>query len=279
MTARSSRNILAAVMIVAGSLMVLSSPLSATDGENHCVNLVINFDDHSPNPLYSGNTQVGPVAIDLPDGVYDIVLTSSDPTHQSGMFLDQEHESWFFTLDNGFTSATTPDFPDEDLGVAIAQTAVSLGPATQITAHWAGQLPSFDSVHAMVSFSCARETIATTTSTTTTTIATTTTAAPTTTTAAPTTTAATTTTASPTTVAASTTTPLTPTTIPATTQATTTTSTVGEIGGTTEENEELAFTGTNLNLAIGGFLLIAGGFGLVVVGNAYDRRQPAMVRR
>ena len=42
-------------MIVAGSLMVLSSPLSATDGENHCVNLVINFDDHSPNPLYSGN--------------------------------------------------------------------------------------------------------------------------------------------------------------------------------------------------------------------------------
>ncbi len=284
MPTRSSRNALAVVMILIGTIMVASSPLSAADGTDHCTDVVVNFDDHDPRPLSSRNLTAGPVSVTLAQGTYDIVLSSSDPGHGSGRFLNQMHESWYFTLDNGYVSPVTPDFPDSETGVAIVRTGVSLTSASQITAFWAGVEADIDSVHATVSFTCARQTIASTT-----------TAAPTSsspTTVAPTTAASTPTTAvgssvpsSPTTVLATPTTvtatsqALTPTTLPAVSTTPTTAGTVGEIGGVSEENPEvLAATGTNLNLAIGGLTLIAAGFGLVVTGSVHDRRKLAVVR-
>ena len=251
-------------MIVIGAVMVASSPLSAADNTSSCENVVVNFDDYSGGvALWKNNTSVGPVAITLAAGTYDILLTSSDPGHAPGLHVDQLHESWFFTLDNGYVSPTTPDFDDASTGVAIVSTAVTLTSAAQITAFWAGQAPSPDSVHATVSFTCSRQTIQATSTTTTTQATTTTTQASTTTTVTTTSTS----------IA-----PLLPTTLPPiTVAATTTTAKVGEIGGTTEENTELAFTGTNLNLALAGFALIAGGFALVVFGAVHDRRRLAVV--
>lgn len=270
MPPRSSRNVLAAVMIVLGALMVVSSPLNAEHTTEHCGSIVVNFDDHDPRPLYSRNPVVGPVALTLPAGTYDIVMTSFDPGHGKGRFLNQLHESWYFTLDNGYVSPVTPDFPDSEMSTAIARTGVELTAATEITAFWAGVEADIDSVHATVSFTCTRATIATTTPTT---IAASTTTAVTTTTstsAAPT----------PTTVLGAPT-PVTPTTVltPTTlTSATTTTQPVGQIGdGGEDPPEELAFTGINLQLAIGGVALIAAGFGLLAAGAAHDRRSRVVV--
>lgn len=256
--------------------MLLISPLSAVDDGQVCATFSINFDDQGEGSLRRQNTSIGPVAIVLPAGVYDIVMTSSDPTHGPGLFVDQLNESWFFTLDSGYMSPTTPDFGDSEPGISILVPNVALAAATQITAQWAGVAPSSDSVHPTVSFTCARQTIPTPTTTV---AATSSTAAP----------------QSSTTIAASTTTSvvgststsavlLLPTTIAPTTIAPTTASTpppastattarVGEIGGTTEENPELAFTGIKINLAIAGFSLVAAGFALVIVGSQADRRR------
>lgn len=264
MPTRSSRNILASMMIVVGAVLVASSPLSAADNASACENVIVNFDDHSGGqPLWRNNTSTGPVAISLAAGTYDILLTSSDPGHAPGKHSDQLHESWFFTLDNGYVSPTTPDFGDDSFGVAIVSAGVTIASASQITAFWAGQAPSPDSVHATVSFTCSRQTIQGTSTTTSTTAVTTTQATPSST--------------SPVVTTSPTSAPLLPTTLPPVTVAAATTTAVGEIGGTTEENTELAFTGTNLNLAIAGLTLIAGGFGLIVVGSIHDRRRLAVV--
>jgi len=282
--ARTSRNILAAMMITAGMLMLISSPLSAVDHGQVCATFTINFDDQGEGSLRKQNTSIGPVAIDLPAGVYDIVMTSFDPTHGPGLFVDQLNESWFFTLDNGYTSPTTPDFGDSEPGVSILVPSVALDAATAVTAQWAGVLPSSDSVHATVSFTCARQTIPTTAPTTTAGATTSpTTAAPATSSTVPqssTTVAASTSTVDPgassTTMAA-----LLPTTMAPTTQLTSppTTVKVGEIGGTTEQNPELAFTGMKINLAIGGISLVAAGFGLITLGAYTDRRRVELAVR
>jgi len=276
-SARSSRNVLAAMMITVGMLMLFSAPLNAGDDGQVCPTFTINFDDEGEGALRSNNTSIGPVAIALPAGVYDIVMTSSDPTHGPGLFVDQLNESWFFTLDNGYVSPTTPDFGDAELGVSILVPGVTLGAATEITAQWAGQLPSADSVHATAAFTCARQTIPSTTSTAVAVSTSTVVAQSSTTVAASTSLPATTTSVVPSTTTPSSTTAaaLLPTTMAPPTQPSTTTPTdaIGEIGGTTEENlEELAFTGIKINLAISGALLIAAGFGLVVFGSYSDRR-------
>jgi len=263
----SSRNILAAMMITAGMLMLLVSPLSAVDDGQVCATFTINFDDQGEGALRLKNTSIGPVSILLPAGVYDIVMTSSDPTHGPGLFVDQLNESWFFTLDNGYVSPTTPDFGDAEPGISILVPNVDLAAATAVTAQWAGVAPSSDSVHPTVSFTCARETIPTST-TATTFAATTSTASPqsSTTIGASTSTSAATTTS----IVALLPTTMVPTSQPA---SPTTTARVGEIGGTTEENPELAFTGIKINLAIGGFSLVVAGFALVLVGSQADRRR------
>lgn len=264
MPTRSSRNLLASVMIVIGAVMIAGSPLNAADDSSACTNVVVNFDDHSGGlPLWRDNPSTGPVAISLAAGTYDILLTSSDPGHAPGKHSDQLHESWFFTLDSGYVSPTTPDFDDEASGVAIVSSGVTLASASQITAFWAGQAPSPDSVHAMVSFTCVTQVIQATSSTS---IVTSTSVPPTTaSTSVPATTTSTTTTSVL----------LTPTTIPSVTAAATTT--VDSLGGTTEEYTELAFTGTNLNLMLAGISLIVGGLGLVVLGSIHDRRRLAVV--
>ena len=268
-------------MIVIGAIMVAGAPLSASDIDSCSSNLVVSFEDFGGRPLTSARTVTKRVSINLPVGVYDIVMTSADPTHGRGEHLDQMHESWFFTLDNGYVSPTTPDFDDDVFGVAIVVAGVQLESASSIQAVWAGQLPASDSVHpASVSFSCTRQTIATTSTTTTVAPTTTTSEAPPTTLGGVTddsTTTVPTTEPSPTTTAR-TTAPATSTPPTTTSESGTTTTVVGEIGGSTEENPELAATGLSLNLAIGGFTLILAGFGLVTLGSAVDRRQLALVR-
>jgi len=257
-------------MITAGMMMLLVSPLSAVDDGQVCATFTINFDDQGEGALRRQNTSIGPVSILLPAGVYDIVMTSSDPTHGPGLFVDQLNESWFFTLDNGYVSPTTPDFGDAEPGISILVPAVDLAAATAVTAQWAGVAPSSDSVHPTVSFTCARETIPTPTSVTAT--ASTTSPQSSTTIAASTSTSAATTTTS---AAALLPTTMVPTTMAPTSQPASpvTTARVGELGGTTEENPELAFTGIKINLAIGGFSLVVAGFALVIVGSQADRRR------
>ena len=197
--------------------------------------------------LLAWNPTVGPVNIALSAGTYDIVLISTDPTHGQGLYLDQVHESWFFTLDNGYVSLTTPDFDDSLMGISIVVPGVALAAATQVTAHWAGEPPSADSVFAAIRFACTEQTTEAPTTTTTTEATTTTTTVP-------------------------------PVTTAGTTAPPTTTEAVGEIGGTTEENPELAATGISLTLAVAGMSLIAAGFGLVVGGSYFDRRRLQAVR-
>ena len=302
MTATTSRSVLAGLMMVSGLLLLVSAPVAAAEGE--CVDVVVDFANTYPK-LLAWNPTVGPVNIALSAGTYDIVLISTDPTHGQGLYLDQVHESWFFTLDNGYVSPTTPDFDDSEMGISIVVPGVALAAATQVTAHWAGEPPSADSVFAAIRFVCTEQTtevpttttttVATTTTTTvatttTTTVATTTTTTVATTTVATTTVATTTTTTVATTTTttapsttSTTTTVLLPTTVPpvttaGTTAPPTTTEAVGEIGGTTEENPELAATGISLTLAVAGMSLIAAGFGLVVGGSYFDRRRLQAVR-
>ncbi len=286
MTSRTSRNVLAAILMVVGLLAIAAAPISAAE-HNECGSFSVDFDDHAPGPLTKNRTSVGPVPINLVAGTYDITLVSNDPTHEAGKHTDQMHESWYFVLDNGFTSAVTPDFADDVMGTSITQTGITLGSASQVTAFWAGELPSWDSVHAAISFSCAPAPTTTVAPTTTAPLTPTTvpeTTVPPTTTVSPTS-GVPTSAVSPTSGVPATTAAPTSTTIrgevlpsssvaPATTAPPTLTSTPeGEIGGITEENPELARTGTNLNLALGGLAMIATGFALVASGAANDRRR------
>lgn len=240
MTATTSRSILAGLMMVSGLLLLVSAPVAAAEGE--CVDVVVDFAIANPTALLASNPTVGPVNIALSAGTYDIVFISTDPTHGQGLYLDQVHESWFFTLDNGYVSLTTPDFDDSLMGISIVVPGVALAAATQVTAHWAGEPPSADSVFAAIRFACTEQTTEAPTTTTTT-------EATTTTTTVPSTTSTTTTVLLPTTVP--------PVTTAGTTAPPTTTEAVGEIGGTTEENPELAATGISLTLAVAGMSLIA----------------------
>ena len=211
MRARANRNILAAMCIIAGVVLIAVAPVAADGEPVECVDVSVNFDDAGLGALSKGQTTLGPLSLDLSAGTYDVVLISSDPTHAPGAFTDQQNESWFIVLDNGYTSPKTPDIPDAELSVTVVVENVDLGAATAVTAVWAGQAPSHDSVHAAVTFRCAAPVVTTTTTSSTappTTIASSTTAAETT-----TTTSASTTTAAPTTIAAPTTTSAAPTTV------------------------------------------------------------------
>ncbi len=278
MLKQANRNLLAAILIIAGAVLVAVSPVSADGEVSACTDFSYDFDALGQGPLTKNQPTLGPVTVAVAVGTYDIVLTSSDPTHAAGAYTDQLHESWFLVTDSGFTSPVTPDIADADSSITISVAGVDLGVTTQLTAVWAGQAPSFDSVHPSVTFLCA-EVAETTTTTTTTTLPTT---------EAPTTTVQTATTAVGTasTVASTTT----------TTVAATTTSTIGAAGNPTvvttttlsaaaqtegaEEDsaEELAYTGIKINLALAGISLIVAGAGLIIGGSYYDRRKLALAR-
>lgn len=289
------------ITVVTSTLLLslaVASPAGADDAA--CGDVSVDFAAVIGGPLTKHTQTAGPVAVELAAGTYDIVLTSFDPSHQSGKYLDQLHESWYFTLDNGFVSATTPDFGDELMGLSISQQGVTLERATQITAHWAGVEPSWDSVRASVTLRCLdgppattapSSTVApTTTEPVSTTVAPTSsvpaTTAPATTapaTTAPATTAPATTQAPASTVAPPTTEPgggvgpvsslpptsAAPTTVPATTS---TTEREGEIGGITEVNPDLARTGGDLDLLSVGLVVLAAGVALVAAASVIGRR-------
>ncbi len=244
----TTRNILAALLILAGTAMVAVSPVGAEETQA-CVDVTVTGDSAGLGPLTKNVQVIGPLPVNVAGGTYEIVLSSADPTHAPGAYLDQVNEQWHFTLDSGYVSPVTPDIPDEAMGTSMSAGIVTLAPASSITFHWDGVLPSYDSVHPTVSFICATAPTTTTTTTVAPTTAPTTTVAPTTTTA-PTTSVAPSSTVAPTTTVASTTT------------------TQGEIGGITEENpqtgEELARTGLNLTLGLTGLTLIL--LGSLMVG-------------
>lgn len=312
MRSRANRNILAALCIIAGAVLIAVSPVAA-DGDVTCVDVTVDFDSLGQGALTKNLTTLGPVDISLTAGIYNVVLTSNDPTHAPGAFTDQLNESWFLVLSNGYTSPVTPDIPDADLSLTVVVDAVSLDAATTVTAVWSGQAPSFDSVHPIVTFRCVDALVGVGT-TTTTTAPSTTTLAPTTlvpvTTSAPATTSAPTTTALAasstttgstasttvaTTVAVTTTDPgavgVGVTTTVAATDTTSTTDTAITVAADTSDDAdgtdnpglgidgELAATGVNTNLALAGAGLIVMGIALVISGAvADDRRRLATVR-
>jgi len=293
---KTNRNILAAMLIGAGALLVAVSPVSADDdAAAACVDVTFDFDSLGQGALTNNNPTLGPTPIAIGAGTYDIELVSSDPTHGPGLFTDQTHEQWFFVLDSGYASPVTPDIPEIDLSLTVVVTGVTLSASTAITAVWSGQAPSSDSVHAAVTFKCADTvvTVGSTTEAPTTTAAPTTTVAPTTTEAPTATTAPGTTTPAPSTTVLPVTVP--PTVATTTTTASTSTSQVVVTIAQAEDNMpedtngdenpdlgldgELAATGVNLNLALSGLSLIAAGFALVISGAMVDdRRRLAHIR-
>ena len=284
----TNRNLLAALLIVAGAVLIAVSPVSADGEAVQCADLSFDFDTLGQGPLTKNNPTFGPVAVSVPAGTYDIILVSSDPTHAPGAYTDQMHESWFLVTDSGFTSPVTPDLADADLSTSIVINGINLGATTQITAVWAGQAPSFDSVHPAVTFRCVIEPSTTTTAGPTTTLPATSTTVPTTlpatSTIVPATTAPTTTG-----VVTSTTEGATSTTVAISTTTeggivgglgSTTTTGLGQTGDGedgTAGQDVLAYTGLKTNLAVAGVSLIAAGIALVVCGSYLDRRKLAVV--
>jgi len=202
--------------------------------------------DSSVALIDPGVTTLGPFAVNVPAGTYEITMSSwlgltDDPA--------QTMEQWYFTTDSGYTSPLTTDSSPNMIFTDVVNTQ-TLPATASVTLHHKGNTGVTNSVHPLcIGF----RTVA---------APTTTTAAPTTTTAAPTTT----TTAAPTTTTtennqvspASTAAPTTTTTTTTTAAPTTTTTTAPSLAltGPDDLSMSLGLTGAALLLA-GGAAMVA----------------------
>jgi LPXTG-motif cell wall-anchored protein len=226
----------AAVVVMAATVVVMAgSGVGAQQAD--CTDVTVS---PSVDLVTRGVSTIGPIQVNVAAGRYRLIMTSADPGHVAGHQTEQQHESWSFTLDNGFSSPITPDLSDELTSATYDMGVADLSVASSITFVHHGVAPSPDSVHPTVTFRCEAAPATTTTASTT---------------APPPTVADVSTTVAPETTVVQTTAVETTTAAPATT-----------VPDGTVKNNELPRTGSNESVLWMGLLLLTVGGVFLVIG-------------
>lgn len=97
---------------------------------------------------------IGPVAVVLPAGQYQLLLTSVDSAHETGYQTSQTGEQWFFLTDSGYRSPITPDLPEALPSSTFDMGVTHLDSTATITFIHAALVPGANSVTPSVTFRC-----------------------------------------------------------------------------------------------------------------------------
>ena len=133
--------------VLAGSGLVLGA-MAPSAAQASCEDVTIIFGVRLVQP---SPTESAVVAVDIPEGVYDVVLVSGDERHPGA--ADQPDETWALVLDS-YTSPAAPDLPSSETSQSATVAVAANIPASstaQAVHTGVGLSPgSVDAIHAVL---------------------------------------------------------------------------------------------------------------------------------